>query len=218
MNAIPQTTRKRGRPLKGEGASLRQELITQSARLFRKQGYERTTVRDIAAATGIRAGSWFYHFKTKQDILAAVMEEGMSSSLARIEALGVDELPPREAFRALVHTHLKTMVSPDHDFIPVLLYEWRSLDMGSRKKILLLKDRYEALWDSVLKRLYSSGEWAMPTPIDRLMMFGSMNWVVQWYKVRGGLSLDALTDHTVAFLLRTSDGEPEADTRKNRER
>ena len=57
MNALPQAARKRGRPLKGEGATLRHELIAKSAKLFREQGYERTTVRDIAAAAGIQAGS-----------------------------------------------------------------------------------------------------------------------------------------------------------------
>ena len=53
--------KKRGRPLKGAGGGLRAELIEKSAELFRTKGYENTTVRDIAAAAGIQAGSWFYH-------------------------------------------------------------------------------------------------------------------------------------------------------------
>lgn len=202
MNAIPQAARKRGRPLKGESTSLRDELIVQSAKLFRTQGYERTTVRDIAAAAGVQAGSWFYYFKTKQDILAAVMEEGMANALARIEALDVDRLPAREALQALVRTHLKTIVSPDHDFIPVLLYEWRSLDHDMQAQVLTLKDRYEAIWDSVIARLHASGEWPAPTPVDRLMMFGALNWVVQWYQATGPLSFDELADYAVQFLLR----------------
>ncbi|MCX4160989.1 MULTISPECIES: TetR/AcrR family transcriptional regulator [Paraburkholderia] len=203
MSAIPLVPRKRGRPLKGESASLRDDLILTSAKLFRTQGYERTTVRDIAAAVGIQAGSWFYHFKTKQDILVAVMEQGMASSLARIEALDVDNLSAREAFHALVRTHLKTMVSPDHDFIPVLLYEWGSLDQDRKVAVLKLKDRYEALWDSVIARLHASGEWLAPTPIDRLMTFGALNWAVQWYRPGGPLNLDELTDNAVQFLLRS---------------
>ena len=204
MNVISQPARKRGRPLKGEGATLRRELIAKSAKLFREQGYERTTVRDIAAAAGIQAGSWFYYFKTKQDILAAVMEEGMSSSLARIEALQVDNLPAREAFHALVSTHLRTMLKPDHDFIPVLLYEWKSLDAGARGNIIALKDRYEVIWDSVIARLQASGEWPSPTPIDRLLMFGALNWIIQWYKTKAGLSFDVLVEHAVTFSLRTA--------------
>ncbi|MDN7674614.1 TetR/AcrR family transcriptional regulator [Burkholderia oklahomensis] len=217
MSAIPQATRKRGRPVKGESATLRDELILKSAKLFRTQGYERTTVRDIAAAAGVQAGSWFYYFKTKQDILVAVMEQGMLNALARIEALDVENQPARDAFRALVHTHLKTLVSPDHDFIPVLLYEWKSLDEAMQAKVLKLKDRYEAVWDGVIERLQAAGEWPAPTPIDRLLMFGALNWVAQWYKPDGPLGFDALADYAVQFLLRHETVQPPAAKRKREE-
>ena len=52
--------RKRGRPAQDANEGLRRALIEQSARLFREKGYGNTTVRDIAAATGVHAGSWFY--------------------------------------------------------------------------------------------------------------------------------------------------------------
>ena len=68
-----------------EDAGRRAQLVRESARLFREKGYDATSVRDIAAATGLQSGSWVYHFKTKQDILAAVMEEGLQRALERIE-------------------------------------------------------------------------------------------------------------------------------------
>ena len=86
--------KKRGRPLKGEGGGLRAELIEKSAVLFRTKGYENTTVRDIAAAAGVQAGSWFYHFKSKQDILAAIMEHGMEQALADIESPTLESALP----------------------------------------------------------------------------------------------------------------------------
>jgi len=70
-----------------DDAGRRGQLVRESARLFREKGYEATSVRDIAAATGLQSGSWVYHFKTKQDILAAVMEEGLQQALERIEAI-----------------------------------------------------------------------------------------------------------------------------------
>lgn len=195
--------KRRGRPAKSENDSLRGELIKKSAFLFRTQGYENTTVRDIAAAAGIHSGSWFYHFKTKQDILAAVMEQGMTQSLADIEAIALHALAPREALRRLVEVHLQTLLAPNHDFIPVLLYEWRSLDPLARARIIELKDRYEAIWDGVLTALHASGEWAMPTRFDRLLMFGALNWTAQWYKPGGATTLADLADSAVTFILRS---------------
>ena len=202
MNDTP-TPRRRGRPPKGDNNSLRKELIAKSAALFRSKGYERTTVRDIAAASGVQAGSWFYYFKTKQDILAAVMEEGMANSLERIEALKVEALPAPQAFRALIHAHLDTILSPNHDFIPVLLYEWNSLEAPAQARIIALQHRYEALWDAVIARLQTAGDWAMPTRIDRLMVFGALNWMAQWYKQDGRMSLDELVDQALVFFMRS---------------
>ena len=196
-------TKKRGRPLKEAGGNLRAELIRESARLFRERGYDNTTVRDIAAATGIQSGSWFYHFKTKQDILAAIMEEGLAQSLAQIEAIAAQGLPARQTLQQLVEVHLHTLLAPDHHFIPVLLYEARALDAPARARIVALKDRYEAVWDTVIAALHRSGEWAMPSQFDRQLIFGALNWTVQWYKADGGADVAQLAAQAMQFILRT---------------
>ena len=195
--------KRRGRPLKGEGGGLRAELIERSAELFRAKGYDNTTVRDIAAAAGIQAGSWFYHFKTKHDILAAIMEQGMERSLAEIEAIASQTLPPSEMLRQLVEVHLHTLLAPDHHFIAVLLYEWRSLDEPSRGRIVELKDRYEAVWDRAIADLHRSGDWPMPSQFDRLLIFGALNWTVQWYKPGSGADVKELARQAMLFILRT---------------
>ncbi|MGV7210454.1 TetR/AcrR family transcriptional regulator [Oxalobacteraceae bacterium A2-2] len=199
----PVRSKKRGRPQKGEGGGLRAELIEKSAQLFREKGYDNTTVRDIAAATGIQAGSWFYHFKTKQDILAAIMEQGMERALAQMEAIATLGLAPRERLHRMVETHLQALLAPDHHFIAVLLYEWRSLENEARERIAALKDRYEAVWDQAIVALHQSGEWAMPSQFDRLLIFGALNWTVQWYKPGSGADVSELARQAMQFMLRT---------------
>lgn len=195
--------KKRGRPQKGEGGGLRAELIEKSAQLFRTKGYDNTTVRDIAAAAGIQAGSWFYHFKTKQDILAAIMEQGLQHALAEIEAIARQPLSPSALLQRLVEAHLHTLLAPDHHFIAVLLYEWRSLDEASRTRLGALKDRYEAIWDEAIAALHHSGDWSTPSQFDRLLLFGALNWTVQWYKPGLGADVPQLAQQAMRFLLRT---------------
>jgi AcrR family transcriptional regulator len=184
----------------------RGQLIRESARLFREKGFEATSVRDIAAATGLQSGSWVYHFKTKQDILAAVMEEGLQRALERIEAIGREQLSPREHFRSLLRAHLDTILAPGQDFIPVLLYEWRALAKKSRPRVVALQRRYEAVWDEVIAQLQRSGEWAQPTRIDRLLMFGALNWMAHWYRPDGPFDVAQLADEAERFFLRTGAG------------
>ena len=186
-----------------DDAGRRGRLIRESARLFREKGFDGTSVRDIAAATGLQSGSWVYHFKTKQDILAAVMEEGLEQALERIEAIARQALPPREHFRALLRTHLDTLLGPGQDFIPVLLYEWRSLEAEGRPRVVALQRRYEAVWEDVIHRLQRSGDWAMPTRVDRLLMFGALNWIAHWYSPKGPLDVGQLVADAERFILRT---------------
>src|SRR5699024_6491414 len=58
----------------GMDDSPRGKLLSAAARLFRDQGFDRTTVRDIAREVGLQSGSNFHHFATKEDILQRVME------------------------------------------------------------------------------------------------------------------------------------------------
>ena len=198
---------------RADDAGRRGQLIRESARLFREKGYEATSVRDIAAATGLQSGSWVYHFKTKQDILAAVMEEGLQRALERIEAIGREQLEPRAHFRALLRAHLDTILAPGQDFIPVLLYEWRSLEAKSRPRVVALQRRYEAVWETVIAQLRRSRDWVQPTRVDRLLMFGALNWMAHWYRPDGPFDVAQLADEAERFFLRSPRTRVKAATR-----
>jgi len=132
------------------------------------------------------------------------MEEGLAQALERIEGFGREALPPREHFRALLRTHIDTLLGPGQDFIPVLLYEWRSLEPAARPRIVELQRRYETVWEMVIGELQRSGEWALPTPVDRLFMFGALNWIAHWYRPDGPLDPVQLAAAAERFCLRTA--------------
>lgn len=54
--------------------ALRQRIIEKADELFYQNGYEKTSFSDIAAAVNISRGNFYYHFKTKDDILNAVIK------------------------------------------------------------------------------------------------------------------------------------------------
>lgn len=185
----------------GEDANRRAELVRVAARLFREKGFDGTTVRDIAHAVGMRSGSPFYHFRSKQEILLAVMEEGLAAGLEATEAALGSGLSPREKFRALVRAHLSTLFDEGHDFIPVLLYDWRALESGNRVKIIAVKDRFDAVWQAMVRELKAAGLLHTDSRLARLLVLGAINYMATWYKRDGKLSLDEVADQTVEFFL-----------------
>ncbi len=204
--------RPRGRPRKTvderDDGNRRHELLSAAAQLFRRKGFAATTTRDIAAAAGMQSGSPFYHFKSNDALLFAVMEQGMHTALARQQAaLGVPgyaKLPPAEQLRALVHAHFAVLLGPGNDFVPVMLYEWRSLNVRQRKVLAKLIADYEALWMPVLTALHASGQLKAPVGLARLLMLGALNWSVQWFDARKSASIEELGNAAVSLFLKES--------------
>ncbi len=181
-------------------ASRREELLRTAARLFVDKGFEATTTRDIADAVGMRSGSPFYHFRSKQDLLKAAMAEGLEtgyrSLLAAIE--GIDD--PALRLRVLIRTHLGNLLEGECE-APLLLFESRSLDAAARAEIAAITDRYQKPWQETLDALAAAGQLNSAQPPVRLLLFGMLNWTPQWYRADGGQSLDQLTDCVMALLL-----------------
>ena len=162
-------------------ANRRGELLRVAARLFREKGYDGTTTRDIADAAHMRPGSPFYHFKSKQDLLAAVMEEGLLASLPAAEEIARGGLSPRSKFEALAQAHLEMVLGEGHDFIPVLLYEWRCLSPELKERVRAQKERYDGLWQIVIAELDAAGLLRTDARTARLLLVGALNYSVQWY-------------------------------------
>jgi len=80
----------------------RAEIVARADDLFYRQGYERTSFADIAAAVKISRGNFYYHFKTKDEILDAVIEIRAARTAAMLDgwAAGVDS--PRARIIAFI--------------------------------------------------------------------------------------------------------------------
>jgi AcrR family transcriptional regulator len=207
--ALPAPKRPRGRPRKTvderDDGNRRGELLRTAARLFRRQGFDATSTRDIAAAAGMQSGSPFYHFKSKQALLYAVMEEGMRSAIERQRAAmtrAVAATPDVvDRLRLLVRHHFDILLGPGSDFIPVMLYEARAITPRQRALLAELQSEYEAPWTPVLEALHAARRLRADVKLARLLIFGALNWSAQWYDRRKGATLDGLTDAALALFI-----------------
>ena len=184
----------------------RADLVRVAARLFREKGFDGTTIRDIAHAVGMRSGSPFYHFANKHELLMAVMEEGLRLGLERTQQVLADAaLPATERFAQLVRTQYGILHDTGSDFIPVMLYDWRSLPAQYKRRIIELKDRYDAIWQRTLDELHAQGLLRADPKLARLMILGAINFSATWYRAKpraaARVDLDELAAQTVALVL-----------------
>ena len=211
VNVIAANTRPQAKPRRvatepGEALNRRADLVRVAAQLFREKGFEGTTIRDIAHAVGMRSGSPFYHFANKHEILMAVMEEGLRLGLERTRAvLGEGQVSATEQFKRLVRAHYGILHDGGSDFIPVMLYDWRSLPDQYKRRIVELKDHYDAIWQRTLDELHAEGRLRTEPHLARLMILGAINFSATWYRAESknpqAVNLDELSAQTVALVL-----------------
>jgi len=118
--------------------SARGKLLQTASHLFRNKGFERTTVRDLASAVGIQSGSIFHHFKSKDEILRAVMEETIHYNTAMMRASLAEASNVRERVLALIRCELQSIMGGSGEAMAVLVYEWRSLSAEGQAQVLAL--------------------------------------------------------------------------------
>ena len=133
-------------------------------------------------------------------MLKAVMIEGLQAALAAQQAAVAGLKDPEEKFRALVRSHLRIILE-EHTEFPVLLYEWRALSEESRAEVIAVKDRYEAVWQPVLRELKKAGRLNDDGKVARLLLFGALNWVVQWYRPGGGSGIEQIAERAIELFL-----------------
>lgn len=174
--------------------SPRGRVMRAAAYLFRENGYASTTVRELAQVVGIQSGSLFHHFKSKDDILLAVMEEAIRYNTARLEQAVAQNTDTLKQIRALIRAELESINGDTGTAMAVLVFEWDALSTDRQDYLLNMRKYYEQIWLDVLERAQQEGLIKHPPFIWRRLIGGAISWTVTWYKPEGRMTLDQLTD------------------------
>jgi len=81
----------------------RDNIVEAADRLFYERGYEHTSFADIADAVQISRGNFYYHFKSKDDILEAVTDLRLANTRGMLEQWEVEGNTPQERIRSFIH-------------------------------------------------------------------------------------------------------------------
>jgi len=182
-------------------SSRRKELISIAASLFKKNSFDRTSVRMLAAACHLKSGSLFHHFKDKQEILMAVIEDGLSTSLLQIKQHTQHIENTQEQLLALITCHLNNIHGDKKDAHIVSITEWKFLSDPAKKHLINCRDEYEQYWQHVINRAVNEQLLQGDPNLIRLFIIGSLNWTIQWFQPSRGLNIDNLAKQFYQTLL-----------------
>ncbi len=187
---MPETTQRR-----------REEVFASAQRLFAERGYHATSVRDIAEALNIQAGSLYSHIETKDDLLFELLTEAADRFFAAIEPIVASELVPLEKLRRVIAAHVQ-VVTGSVESASVYSTQWRHLSEPRRSEFTSRRDAYEQMVRSLVRDCIREGTFAdVDEKFATLLILSSINWIYQWYRNDGPMTPEEIARKLTDMLF-----------------
>lgn len=183
--------------------------------LLAERGLAEATTGALAEAAGLKVGSLYYHFASRDELVSEVLAEGVRRAQHSVrEALAElgDDPDPVEALRvALRHHLLAALRDSAYTAANIRIVGHLSPDLKERQQSL--QRSYGRLWRSLFARLDESGSLRPGSDpvVVRMLIVGAMNWAVEWFRSDGALSAEDVADQLEVLVLQgvlASDAEP----------
>ena len=160
---------------------------------FAEHGYDGTSIRDLASEAGLSVPGVYHHYRSKQDILLAlmmaVMDELLERSAAALASVGDD---PSEQFDVLVESLLRFHMFRRREAF-VASSEIRSLVADNREQYVERRDEQQRMIDTVVAAGADAGAFTTPYAEDASRAVASLCvGVASWYREDGPLAPDEL--------------------------
>lgn len=168
----------------GQQPAGRARILDCAATMILERGYDATSLRQLADEVGMKAGSLYYHFSSKEELLTAILERGidvMHDAFDDAERSHGDA-DPYERFNAHVRAHLSALF--EHGpYTAAHVVTFRTAPDAVRDALVPARDAYEARWATLLVELQAAGAMRndVGANVTRLALMGAMNSSVEWF-------------------------------------
>lgn len=170
-----------GRKNRGDGS--RRDILDAAARLFQQKGYDATSLRALADAVGMKAGSLYYHFASKEQLAIEVLAigvEGVTETVsARLRAAGPD-VTPRQRVSIAIRAHLESILS-DGGYTSAHIRCFPYTPDAVQSQLRTVRRTYEDIWATLIDDVLGAQSCAEEARRMRLATLGALNWSLEWF-------------------------------------
>jgi AcrR family transcriptional regulator len=179
--------------------STRSRIDDGAALLFVRNGYDGTSMRDLARNLGLRPSSIYGHVKSKQELLFRVMERLMDEVLTRANEALKGGGEPEELVRRLVVTNI---CQPGPYETALLQSELKNLRPSHRASIARKQREYRNLWLGILNDGNQRGIFKIKDPkLAFLGIDGALIHIERWFSPSGQLTRLDVAEVFVNWIL-----------------
>jgi AcrR family transcriptional regulator len=209
------TRQQEPRRKRANGVESRQRILDATVEIAGERGYEGTSIAAVSAKCGLPASSIYWHFKDKDDLIAAVIERSFEAWLGAVRLPGEETGSPRERVTAMAAGIAKSLVdAPDFLRLGLMLaLERRPAEPRGRTVFLQVRETARVRIIEVIKELKPELDAAEAQTLATYAVAGADGLFVQREILGDGLDLVAMFELHARLLF---DAAEDMATRKER--
>lgn len=177
-------------------------LYAVAAQLFAEHGYDSTSVRMVADALGIKAGSLYYHIRSKEDLLFEVIDRALTKLIDSVQDVMQSDASPGEKLERALSIHLRVGAETRNEMI-VTAREVDKLGPELESLIKTKRRRYERMFQELIEAGMENGELRRYNgKLATFALIGMINWIAQLFQPTGELSLEEVCDICIGIAMK----------------
>jgi len=179
----------------------RERILEEAVALFYARGFTGTTLDDIAAELGVTKPFIYTHFRSKNDLLAAVCLPTIENSVAAIDNAVNTPGSPTEKLHLAIADFTRVVLERQAN-IAIFFREEKNLAPEALAEIIRAQKKFDQLLSKLLNDGIDAGEFEIPdVSLAALAIGGMISWSYTWHRPNGRLPTDELCDRMAGFAL-----------------
>ncbi len=191
---MPETTREDTR-------TKRRAILDAATELFARQGYENTTIADIAQAAGVAVGTVYLYFRNKHEIYASVSIDWVESIARVLQDPAILALPIRQVPRAVIEASFR-ICHDNNELMPLFQVDVQSAEEIWQHKIA--EGSIAGAIDAFLQQAIAQGQLVLfDTQMYAKILFGMVHSVLyECYCIEHGENEELYRERTIEVIER----------------
>lgn len=181
--------------------SKRELILDKAAELIARQGFDGTSMRDIAAAVNMLPGSLYYHFASKEDLLLDIHERVVNGMTDHVQAAIADVTDPWDRIECAAVAHLEALLGSG-SLVTIVSPNFPKDQDALNNRLKAHRNGYETLFNDLFAAIDLHPD--TDRRLLRLQLLGALNWVPVWFNPNGRTSV---TDIARSFVRAIRQGE-----------
>lgn len=182
----------------------RKSILKLSARAFAQQGYDKTSMAQLAKICGFSKALLYHYYENKETLLIDIISAHLEELVEAVESVAQAEQDPLERLRGLCRALLLAYEDADSEH-KLQINELSFLPVEKKQDIIELERKLVAIFAKAVAATnpqFGDGS-ALIKPVT-MSLFGMLNWSYLWFKPGGDLTREGYADLVVQLLLNGS--------------